>query len=202
METDGLKKTIIKALKAADDSIALKKLRKAVTEDKKAFKEAWSSLLAEARVMEIDGLGVRLSKKRKKEDKKNTSDESTGHAGTAGGGDDGEMRRKTKKVKEDEEDGHLSSTRASNSSTSSSSSGTSMYPDLWTTAEQMWRDQSMDQTYLDTNPDSITRLFIGNLNKNVTEEQLRSTIDGITYIKWITDKTTRQFYGTTYVEVD
>jgi hypothetical protein len=44
-------------------------------------------------------------------------------------------------------------------------------------------------------------LLIGNLNKNITEEQLRGSIDGIIFIKWITDRQTREFYGTTYIEV-
>jgi len=34
------------------------------------------------------------------------------------------------------------------------------------------------------NPDGITRLFVGNLNRKITEDQLRNAIDGITHIKW------------------
>ena len=48
---------------------------------------------------------------------------------------------------------------------------------------------------------SITRVFCGNLNKEVTEEQLRARIPDIVYIKWITDKTTRAFYGSTFLEL-
>lgn len=47
----------------------------------------------------------------------------------------------------------------------------------------------------------ITRLFCGNLNKKVTEDDLKGCIEGITYIKWITDKQTGEFYGSSFIEV-
>ena len=73
-----------------------------------------------------------------------------------------------------------------------------MYPELWRTGEQLWRDNGFNQDYLLQNPDNITRIFCGNLNKNITEEQLRGCIENITYIKWITDRETQQFYGMHY----
>lgn len=39
------------------------------------------------------------------------------------------------------------------------------------------------------------------MNKNVTEDQLRGFIEDIVYIKWITDKETQQFYGSTFLEM-
>ena len=47
----------------------------------------------------------------------------------------------------------------------------------------------------------ITRLFCGNLNKKVTEEELKKCISGITHIKWITDKETGEFYGSSFLEL-
>eukprot|EP01035_Chromulina_nebulosa_P020809 gene20809-26976_t len=55
--------------------------------------------------------------------------------------------------------------------------------------------------YIKNNPDGITRLFCGNLNRKITEEQLKKSIDGITHIKWIVDKETKEFYGSTFVEM-
>jgi hypothetical protein len=73
--------------------------------------------------------------------------------------------------------------------------------DLWKTGEQLWREDGFDGEYLRTNPENITRLFCGNLSKTITEDQLKSFIDGITYINWITDQETKQFYGSTFIEV-
>lgn len=76
-----------------------------------------------------------------------------------------------------------------------------MYPELWRTGEQLWRDNGFDSDYLLQNPDGITRIFCGNLTRTVTEEQLRAHIEDITFIKWITDKDTQQFYGSTFLEI-
>jgi hypothetical protein len=73
--------------------------------------------------------------------------------------------------------------------------------ELWKTGEIAWRDGLLDSSYLSSNPDRITRLFCGNLNKNITEDELKSAIPGIMYIKWITDKQTREFYGSTFLEM-
>ena len=47
----------------------------------------------------------------------------------------------------------------------------------------------------------VTRLFCGNLNKNITAEELQERLPGITYIKWITDKQTGEFYGSSFLEM-
>ncbi|RYY88668.1 RNA-binding protein [archaeon] len=75
------------------------------------------------------------------------------------------------------------------------------YPELWKNGEQFWRDESFDPEYLQRNPDRITRIFCGNLNKTVTEEELKSCLPGVTYIKWIVDKLTGEFYGSTFLEM-
>jgi len=176
MGSDGLEKAILKALKAADDSMGLKPLRKSVGNDKKAFKEAWASLLAAARVMEIDGIAVRLSKKRKKQDK---HEDTTATRLDGDGGGDGEYgeelhegaHKEEEAVKGNEGNTHKRKKTESDRAPpaqANPNTGTagSMYPDLWTTAEQLWRDQNIDQGYLENNPDGITRLFVGNPNPN------------------------------------
>jgi nucleolin len=70
----------------------------------------------------------------------------------------------------------------------------------WKTGEQLWKEGTLDDDYLRSNPDKITRLFCGNLNKKVTQEELQKCIEGITFIKWITDKETKEFYGSTFIE--
>lgn len=47
----------------------------------------------------------------------------------------------------------------------------------------------------------MTRLFCGNLNKKVSEEELKTRLTGITFIKWITDKQTGEFYGSSFLEM-
>lgn len=84
---------------------------------------------------------------------------------------------------------------------SDAGSGELIEKELWKNGEQYWRDGTLSQEYLRTNPDKVTRLFCGNLNKKVTEEELKNCIDGITYIKWITDRESGEFYGTSYLEM-
>lgn len=79
--------------------------------------------------------------------------------------------------------------------------GSGSVKELWKNGEQAWRDQSLDAEYLRTNPDGITRLFCGNLKLDMTEETLRAHIPGITFIKWQKDKVSKQFYGSTFLEM-
>ena len=101
--------------------------------------------------------------------------------------------------------------------------------ELWKNGEQVYKQELLSYEYLTQNPDNITRLFVGkflhayahcviscipsqqnspyiyiyegNLNRKITENQLVNAIDGITHIKWITDKLTQEFYGSTFVEM-
>lgn len=75
------------------------------------------------------------------------------------------------------------------------------YEDLWKNAEKYYKENTLPSDYINKNPDGITRLFCGNLNRKVTEDQLKQCIDGITHIKWITDKLTKEFYGSTFLEM-
>lgn len=79
--------------------------------------------------------------------------------------------------------------------------GSGNVKELWKNGEQAWRDQSLDAEYLRNNPDGITRLFCGNLKLDMTEETLRAHIPGITFIKWQKDKVSKQFYGSTFLEM-
>jgi nucleolin len=74
--------------------------------------------------------------------------------------------------------------------------------ELWKNGEAAWRNNTLEFEYLASNPDKITRLFCGNLNKNITEEQLKEHLPGISFIKWIRDKETGDFYGTTFLEME
>ena len=40
------------------------------------------------------------------------------------------------------------------------------------------------------------------MNKKVTEEELKKCLSGIVFIKWITDKETGEFYGSTFLEMN
>ena len=62
--------------------------------------------------------------------------------------------------------------------------------ELWKNGEAAWRNNTLEFEYLASNPDKITRLFCGNLNKHITVEQLQEHLPGISYIKWIRDKET------------
>ena len=73
--------------------------------------------------------------------------------------------------------------------------------ELWNNAEKHWREGTFEAGYLEKNPDRITRLFCGNLNKKVTEDELKGCLSGITHIKWITDKETGEFYGSSFLEM-
>jgi nucleolin len=73
--------------------------------------------------------------------------------------------------------------------------------ELWRDGEKAWKDGTLDYDYLVSNPDKITRVFCGNLKLTITEEDMKSAISGITFIKWMTDKQTRKFYGSTFLEM-
>lgn len=44
-------------------------------------------------------------------------------------------------------------------------------------------------------------MFCGNLSRKITEEELKTYLPGIVFIKWITDKETGEFYGSSFIEM-
>ena len=111
-------------------------------------------------------------------------------------------KRPRNEENEDSGDGPKAAVATSSSSLASNKlSNRDKYNELWRTGEQMWRDGTFDDDYLARNPDNITRLFVGNLKKTVTEDDLHNCLEGITYIKWITDKQSGEFYGSTFLEM-
>lgn len=114
------------------------------------------------------------------------------------GKEDGKKDKKDKKKRKERE------TEASSSSSSSSSKNKATKVDQYDLAkngEQAWRENSLPAEYLENNPDQITRLFCGNLKLEVTEDGLKECLPGITYIRWQKDKTTKNFYGSTFLEM-
>lgn len=54
----------------------------------------------------------------------------------------------------------------------------------------------------DANPRGVTRLFVGNLPFSITDESLAAALGcPILAVKYITDKDTKRFYGSAFVEV-
>jgi RNA recognition motif-containing protein len=198
-----LKISIVSALKSKSDrGLRLSALKKQCLNDNTTnqissgdFDKALHALMSKKKIVMKDGIYFFQSK-----DAKNESDEKIV-----------KNKRKRDSVEEVEENGsdeknaHVTKKGISKSSVSKESESESLPyekpKDLWKTGEQAWRDGTIAPQYLLDNPDGITRLFVGNLNKNITEEQLKSCIEGITFIKWITDKSTGQFYGSTFVEM-
>lgn len=112
--------------------------------------------------------------------------------------------KKSKKARRESEggdDGPAAAPPAHKQDAAETGIGSGRIKDLWKNGEAAWRDGTLDSDYLVRNPDNITRLFCGNLKLDVTEEALRGHIPGITFIRWQKDKTTKAFYGSTFLEM-
>ena len=107
--------------------------------------------------------------------------------------------KKGKKGKQEEEEEEAVSEKEEGVDDSSGKS--KWYADMWKNAEQYWKEGTLDHEYLNRNPDNISRIFCGNLKHDITEEKLKEFLPGIVYIKWIVDKTSQQFYGSTFIEM-
>ena len=177
-----MKAVIIKTLEESDGAFTLIKLKKTILKDSDLTEEDFDTtiekLINKGKIgYDNEDKYLQLLKKRKSENEE-IDDDSKQLAS---------IEKKTK-FENDE-------------ITKGSKSLKGLYPELWNTGEKLWRENAFDQNYLLANPDGITRIFCGNLNKNVTEEQLRGFIENIVYIKWITDRETQQFYGSTFLEM-
>jgi len=200
---------IITLLEELGDGLSRKKLKKLALEegDKKEFKAALSSLVASGRVVEDEGnetysLGAVEEKKEKKEKSKKKRERAEEEEEEEGKGEEQAIKSKKKKSavaveKEEEEEEEEKEVQQGESE----DVGTGSVKNLWKNGEQAWRDGTLDAEYLSRNPDKITRLFCGNLSLSVTEEALKEFLPGIVFIKWQKDKVTKEFYGSTFLEM-
>lgn len=146
---------------------------------KKGFKKAVQALEKEGKVKLNEDGHVFLRKEKKKSDKKKKKRPA-----------DEPKDEKTKRTKTSEEDG--------------------VFEPSLPPAKVADGDDSIEEKLLPKkqnipckgNPSGITRLFVGNLPFAVDESGLGDFLPGITHIKWITDKETGRFYGSSFVEVD
>jgi len=187
-----MKSEILEAL--TDPSIVkIKHVKKSVfkklgSEDVEDFDKAIKSLTKKNKI-EVVGDKVRLLSSNEETSKKaNESESNSGNSKrkrseevTSNSTENDKTNRKTKKEK--------------------STGHTDTY-ELWKNGEAAWRNNTLEPTYLTQNPDKITRLFCGNLKKEITEEQLKEALPGVTFIKWIRDKESGEFYGTTFLEMN
>jgi hypothetical protein len=209
--------SVLFALEDASEGVDLKHLKKLALEHasqqdgnegkkKKALKEEFESalneLLEENKISEVEGLYTKSIKKssKKRQRKEDVVEKDDDIAEAKAGGSNHEALAPTTASKPlaviDEDEQLVIKKKGKTDLTA-----LSCKIDLSRNGEQAWREGSLSQEYLSTNPDGITRLFCGNLNKKITEEELKSAIEGITFIKWITDKQTREFYGSTFLEI-
>jgi hypothetical protein len=210
---------VLKLLEENTVGLNLKKLKKKAVEvagehedfsgkDKKETKDAFetslTSLLEKKKIAEEEGVYTKCAKKQSKS-KRKVSDLADDEPSSTDG--KVESVRKEKPEKEglppnydnNDEDEPMKMKRGRLDV--SSLTNLSCKIDLSREGERAWRENLLDDEYLRTNPDGITRIFCGNLNKKVTEEEMKSCLEGIVYIKWITDKQTREFYGSTFLEM-
>lgn len=174
------------------------------SEDKKAeFTKSLDKLKVKGRVTENEeGAFTKVEKPAKVKTDKPDKPDKKRKAPAASGDEDAEGSTSAAPDNEEDEDAPLKKKSAKDASvTGYSAASAAANIDLSRNGEQAWRDGLLSQEYLASNPDGITRLFVGNLNRKITEEELRACIEGITHIKWITDKQTREFYGSTFLEL-
>lgn len=192
-----MKSSILRHLKEAQAPLKVKKLKKLVLsedgnegeEDK--YVKVLTNLKEKGKIQEVDDhlSLVKDNKKRQRTDGPDGEEVDSGDAQTTATKEEKEKKQKKKsKGGERNEEADVNGP-------------TLQYPELWRDGERMWREGLFSDEYLRKNPDKVTRLFCGNLNKNVTEEALKDFIPNIVYIKWQVDKTTRQFYGSSFLEM-
>ncbi len=201
----------------ATTTIDVKKLRKIIllqlqtdTDDKSAKKQYKKAIkaLEGSGVLTLDGSGLitflggggggggdgnekkkKKEKKEKKEKKKKRSHEDK----QDGDNDDDSVSNKKQKADDDNDDENYEDSNDNDTTEdpkdSSSSSSSS---------------KKNKNKPCKGNPLGVTRLFIGNLPFAVDETSLQEFVSPakITHIKWITDKETGKFYGSSFVEME
>ena len=208
-----IKGAILQLLHGVDGGLTAKKLRRSVLalmgleaneETQENFDKTVEKLVEKGKLNENDGVYTKPEKvKKEKPEKADKADKVVK-----------DKKRKASVAKEEEEgegdepddpddDAPMkkkSAKDAINNAAGYSAASAAANIDLSKNGEQAWKDGLLSQEYLSSNPDNITRLFVGNLNRKITEEELRGCFEGVTHIKWITDKQTREFYGSTFLE--
>ncbi|KAL7580122.1 hypothetical protein ACA910_012881 [Epithemia clementina (nom. ined.)] len=154
---------------------------------KKEYKKAVQSLEKEGKLtLNADGCISLPSKKSKKRKSKDSVVSNAKKIKAGGAGDNKESPKEEEEGARDSKppsDGPMSKETEENS------------------PEQ---DHSLELKYTPCkgNPQGVTRLFVGNLPFSVDEASLKSFIPGVTHIKWITDKDSGAFYGSSFVEME
>ena len=213
-----IKGAILQLLHGVDGGLTTKKLRRSVLalmgteaneENQEEFDKTVEKLVEKGKLNENDGVYTKPEKVKKEKPEKADKEDKAEKVVK-------DKKRKASAVKEEKEeegDGEepedpddnapMKKKRAKdaiNNAAGYSAASAAANIDLSKNGEQAWRDGLLSQEYLSSNPDNITRLFVGNLNRKITEEELRGCFEGVTHIKWITDKQTREFYGSTFLE--
>jgi len=209
-----IKGAILQLLHGVDGGLTTKKLRRSVLalmgtdgneENEEEFHKTVEKLVEKGKLFEKDGVYTKPEKVKKEKPEKGEKEKKVVK----------DKKRKSSVMKEENEEGegeepedpedHVPMKKKSAKDAITNAAGYSAASaaaniDLSKNGEQAWRDGLLSQEYLSSNPDNITRLFVGNLNRKITEEELRGCFEGVTHIKWITDKQTREFYGSTFLE--
>jgi len=197
-----MKSEIIDALSASSGKVKVKHIQKEVLaklpdEDEDSFNKALKSLEKKSKIEIIDDKYILLAGReedissKKKKSKKSHDDER-----------DQENEEESYSASKPQEEDNVISMDAPAPKQKGKKSASKDTFELWKNGEAAWRNNTLEFEYLASNPDKITRLFCGNLNKNITEEQLKEHLSGVSFIKWIRDKETGDFYGTTFLEME
>jgi len=222
-ELESKSKTKSSSKSSSTAAIDVKKLRKIIllqlqtdTDDnsaKKQYKKAIKALESKG-VLSLDTSGLitflgksastggksdETKKTKDKKDKKKKKKKKRSHEDSSNGDNDDEAHKKQKVDDENEEDeddndddGNKKDVGDDSPTGEASASG------------EEKKDSSKKNKPCKGNPLGVTRLFIGNLPFAVDETSLQEFASPavITHIKWITDKETGKFYGSSFVEIE
>mmetsp|Transcript_7259 Transcript_7259/g.10396 ORF Transcript_7259/g.10396 Transcript_7259/m.10396 type:complete len:378 (+) Transcript_7259:97-1230(+) len=185
---------------------------------KKMFKAAVQSLEKEERIdLNQEGLLKLIKKRKDKKSSKRKKDDIIDEATlTSNDADDinnnenssitkeNNETRTNKKVKRQmEKDATTSSTTTSTTDNFHQSDQEIQYTDESNNKAQSDNLNSSKNDPCEGNPDGVTRMFVGNLPYKVDEASLEEFLSPakMTHVKWITDKLTGKFYGSSFVEM-
>lgn len=214
---DNFRESIMSTLRGSDDTMTVKSLRKSVLlslqledddkDGKKKFKKTIQSLESDG-VLDLSADGtISLSSKAKKEmkkkkkDKKKDKKRKRSESVVVSDEDEAKAEKKKKKKKDKSKD---NDDEPEHDDKGDDENDTANGP-----SETQEEGEPDDVTIKDKNkpckgnPQGTTRLFVGNLPFSVDEDSLTEFFKPgiLTHIKWITDKETGRFYGSSFVEM-